>query len=416
MERAGDRRAESWAELRRGWPILLGCTLGIALGAAALPFYTAGVFVRPLQDAFGWSRSQLSLASFAATMTIVLCAPLAGQAIDRFGVRAPAAFSMAALALGFTALSAMTGGFALYLIIQVATFALAVASTPVGFTRAVNEQFDAARGLALGLTLSGTGVAAALAPPWAEAMIAAAGWRTAYFRLAIVVALAIPFVVLLLSMGRRAGAPRAAPRSAPPLPAVAIRQAVRDPRFFRLLAVFFFLALGVAGFVLHLVPMLTDAGMGPAEAAGVQARLGIAVIVGRVAIGVAVDYFFAPRVAAFSLCFTVAGIAGLALFGPGVAGIAAFAIGFALGAEVDLIGYLTARYFGLGAYGRLYGLLYSSFILGTGLSPMLIAALAERFGGYTVALWTSAAFVAIAILLLASAPRFASPERTGDRP
>ncbi len=53
----GDWRRDALTELRQGWPTLCGATLGVAVGAAALPFYTAGVFVRSLQQDFGWSRA-----------------------------------------------------------------------------------------------------------------------------------------------------------------------------------------------------------------------------------------------------------------------------------------------------------------------------------------------------------------------
>lgn len=403
-------RRAAGAEIARGWPILLGATLGVAVGAAALPFYTAGLFVVPLQQEFGWTRSQLSAVSLAATFTIVLCAPLAGMAVDRFGVRFPAAFSLLALAGSFGALSSLDGSFATYVAIQIALFALGVASTPIGFTRAVNERFVSARGLALGLTLSGTGLAAALAPPWVAEIIGEQGWRSAYRHLALVVLVAIPVVLILLRPRRRGGG--TALEAAAVRPAALPASAPRRVLLARLLAAFFFLALGVSGFVLHLVPMLNDAGMPPASAAAIQARLGIAVIAGRLAIGVAVDHLFAPRVAALSLCATVAGIAALAIWGTQAAPWSAFAIGFALGAEVDLIGYLTVRYFGIAAYGRLYGILYGAFILGTGFSPLLIATLAARFDGYTQALWACAAFVALAAILLGTAPPFASRVRT----
>jgi len=146
--------------------------------------------------------------------------------------------------------------------------------------------------------------------------------------------------------------------------------------------------------------------MSPSDAAGIQAVLGISVVAGRLIIGFLVDEFFAPRVAAMSLCITLTGIIALAIMGPDVATLAAFAIGFALGAEVDLIGYLTMRYFGLAMYGRLYGALYGAFVVGTGFSPLIIARLQIIGSDYTPAIWACAAFVAIAILLLAMAPRF----------
>ncbi|MDB5578549.1 MAG: major Facilitator Superfamily protein [Bradyrhizobium sp.] len=403
------KRAATLGELRRGWPTLLGCTLGVAVGMAGLPFYTTGVFVHSLQADFGWTRGQLSAASFAALFTVVLSAPIAGVAIDRWGVRLPMAFSMAGLALGLVALATMSGNYAQYLLIEIVMFAVAIGSTPVSFTRSVNERFDAGRGLALGLTLSGTGIAAFFGPPAVAAIIATHGWRSAYFQMATLVALAVPVIFFLLgARPMQASAPATNVRTeAGEKPArLALSVMVADSRYLRLLIIFFFLALGVSGFVLHLIPLLTDAGVPAIEAAGIQARLGLAVIVGRLAVGAAVDHFFAPRVAALSLCLTIAGIVALAIIGPSVAPLSALAIGFALGAEVDLIGYLTVRYFGLGHYGRRYGVLYAAFVLGTGFSPVLIATIAAHAGGYRPALWTCAGMVTIAVLFLATAPRF----------
>jgi MFS family permease len=234
--------------------------------------------------------------------------------------------------------------------------------------------------------------------------------------MAVLVALAIPVVFYLLGLRPTEASGRATPAPTKPDKTsgrLAVAVMLADARYRRLLAIFFFLALGVSGFVLHLIPMLTDAGLPAVEAAGIQARLGLAVIVGRLVVGAAVDHFFAPRVAALSLCMTIAGLVALAIIGPSVAPLSAFAIGFALGAEVDLIGYLTAKYFGLGHFGRRYGVLYGAFVLGTGFSPLLISAIAEYFGGYRPALWTCAGSITIAVLLLATAPAFAaSPDNT----
>lgn len=396
------------AEFRRGWPVLLGGSLGLALGLAGLNFYTSGLFVKSLQADFGWTRSQLSAVSLGVTLTVVCAAPMAGLLIDRFGVRIPAAASTIALAIAFAAMGSMNGQLGIFVAIQLLMAAFAVASTPISYSRAVNEHFNAGRGLALGLTLCGTGLAAAFAPPIVAAIIAEEGWRTAYFRLATVVLCATPIVFVLLGVRRGdvAEVERRTNAAADAGVPASYGDMLRDPRFIRLLATFFVLALGVTGFVLHMVPMLTDSGVSPAAAALVQARLGIAVIAGRLVIGALADYFFAPRVAALALCGTIGGIVALAVIGPDAAPISAFAIGFALGAEVDLVGYLTARYFGLQGYGRRYGVLYGSFTLGSGMSPLLIALIAENGGGYAGALWTAAGCVSVAALLLATAPPF----------
>ena len=57
-------------------------------------------------------------------------------------------------------------------------------------------------------------------------------------------------------------------------------------------------------------------------------------------------------------------------------------IGLAGGAEFDLVAYMTARYFGLRHYGKLYGLLFSPIIVGAAVGPMLFGFGFERFGSY----------------------------------
>jgi MFS family permease len=394
-------------ELVRGWPILLGALLGVAIGNAALPFYTAGVFVSSLETTFGWTRSDLALAGLIGTLTIVTFAPIVGAMIDRFGVRQLAVVGFAGVAGSFTALSFLQGSFAVYLAILVIGGMVGLASTPVAFTRIVNEHFSNARGLALGITLAGTGLTAALAPPLTAAFVVEHGWRAGFRALALTVVIGAPLVLLLLS--RRSG-PSAKPttRIAAPLPTthITLREALRVPLFRLLLAAFAVLALGVCGYVMHLIPMLTDAGVDITQAAAIQGSLGVAVIAGRVAVGALVDRFFAPRVAAIAVSFTALGMILLAVAGPAMATPAALAIGFALGAEVDLIGYLTARYFGMASYGRLYGLLYSAFVLGTGVSPLMIAWLQRRSGNYEMALYICAGLVALAAVLFLKAPPF----------
>ena len=395
------------AELARGWPILLGALLGVAIGNAALPFYTAGVFVSSFETHFGWTRSDLALAGLVSTFTIVTFAPVVGALTDRFGVRRLAVVGFAGVAGSFTAMSFLQGQFAVYLAILIIGAMVGLASTPVAFTRIVNEHFNNARGLALGITLAGTGLTAALAPPLTAAFVIEHGWRAGFRALALTVTIGAPLVLLLISL-------RSSPTSKPsarhdaslPTTRITLREALKIPLFRLLLATFAVLALGVCGYVMHMIPMLTDAGVDMTQAAAIQGTLGVAVIVGRIAIGALVDRFFAPQVAAISVSCTALGMVLLAVAGPSMATPAAFAIGFALGAEVDLIGYLTARYFGMASYGRLYGMLYSSFVLGTGVSPLLIAWLQRHTGNYDVALYVCAGLVALAAVLFMRAPPF----------
>lgn len=392
---------ESLRELRFGWSTLLGATLGLAIGASALPFYTAGLFIGHFETDFGWTRSQLSLVSLIGTLMLAVIAPIAGTVMDRFGVRGPAIVSYLWLAASFWLISLLQGSFAAYVAIQLIGVALIPGSTPIALTRPVNATFDQMRGLALGVAIGGIGATAAIAPGFVAHIIETEGWRIAFQRLSVLVLCGAPIVLILLSI-RPPKAMPVATRTAPaggPIP-------FRDPVFLRLAACFLMIALAVAGFVLHFVPLLTDRGMGLEEAARIQGILGVAVLFGRLGVGIAMDRFFAPRVAAVLLTITAAGLVMLAAGGTEYARYAAFAVGFTIGAEVDLIAYLTARYFGMARYGRMYGLLYGAFLIGTGVSPYVIAEMQAYAASYVPALWASAGLLMTAAALFLFAPKF----------
>jgi len=397
------------AELTRGWPVLVAATIGFGTGVSSLPFYTSGLFVPELEAAFGWSRGQLSAIALYGSLVLIATAPLVGALVDRFGVRVPATISILAVSAAYFAMSVMGGAFAGYLLLSLGMYTFASASTPVSFTRAASFGFDRLRGVALGVVLAGAGATAFLVPATMGTLIAR-DWRAGFAVLGLV-ALAGAVVTFLLI--NRTGHRRE------PRPATPFREVIPHVRtwlFARLTLAFAALALAVGGMPLHLVPLLRDAGVSPAAAAGTASLLGIALIIGRVGVGLLVDRFFAPRVTAAVVVLTAAGFAALLLAGPSMGIAAALAVGLALGAEADLIGYLTSRYFGLRRYGRIFGLFYMVFMAGIGFGPVLIDSLRAATGGYSIPLLASIALLLVAAVLFGTAPRFpADPEHAPAR-
>jgi MFS family permease len=139
--------------------------------------------------------------------------------------------------------------------------------------------------------------------------------------------------------------------------------------------------------VIHLVSMLTDRGVSAENAALASSALGIALLLGRVGAGYILDRVFAPYVAIFFF----SGVAcGLFLLWLGAGGAAAFVgaslVGLGMGAEGDLIAYLTGRYFGLRSFGEIYGYLFSAFTLSGALGSLLMAIGFDRAGSYRLPL------------------------------
>jgi predicted MFS family arabinose efflux permease len=383
-------------ELKRGWRVLAGATLGLAVGVHSLPFYTSGLFMKALQADFGWTRAEVSLGPTVLIAALGLASPLVGVAADRWGERALIAPCLAILALFFAGLSRLGPGIGHYYLAVVAMAVIASGSATPTFTRVINASFDKARGTALGIGLVGTGLASTLVPPLLSRVIAEHGWRAGYLALAGIVAVATPLIVLLLGRGPRARTRSGAGEGAE------LGEALSDPMFWSLAAAFFLVALASPGLIVHFVPLLTDQGLTPAAAAGLASAIGLCLIFGRLSTGLMIDHAFAPKVAAALMALSSVGFLILALGGASMALVGAAAVGLSFGAEVDLIGYLGSRYFGLKAYGKIYGLLYAACLAGTAISPWAYGWVVDRTGGYQPMLFAAAGLLCVSAAIFAT--------------
>ena len=385
---------------------MLVAATGVGLGIAGLLTYTAGVFAKDLQTAIGLSRTGLGAAFFLSTVALAIALPVVGWLIDRFGPRWPALFGSLALSFGFILLGNAVASVPAYMAVMAAIGLFAACSAPVAYTRAVNERFDRQRGLALGFTQLGIGVAAMVVPPLIAAVIATRGWQSGYHVLAVI-ALAGTIPALAMPAERRREAARET---------IDAGSQMRSRTFMLLLLSFGAMALAFAGLLPHFVPMLRESGM-DARAAGTLAGLiGASVIASRLVVGWLADRMEAPRIAAFCCGLCALGCLALAWQGARVAWLGAIALGTAMGSEADLIGYLTARYFGMANYGRLYAIQYANFMLMAGLSPLWVGALADYSGSYRAPLLVTAGSLVVAIILFLQLPKSRSAAFNFTRP
>ena len=391
------------SEFSRHWLLVLVCAVGIGVGVSSLPFYTQGLFIEAWISDFGWTRAQASLGILGSTLALAAVLPFIGSIVDRYGLVTPVMISLLGLSLAYVLLGMFVQSIATFVILAMLQAILGSASSPLAYTRAINAVFNKQRGLALGVALSGAGVAATFGPTLISNAIDAFGWRGAYYAMALFTLVVGAVIVLVLS--RLNGAKTAAN--------IDMEAANRDfivakasRTYWTIMAAIFCLSLGLGGLMIHFVPILLDVGFATNEAVKIAGVIGIAVVLGRLLVGFAVDRIFAPRVAIAILLACISGVLALALLGSVVAVPAAFVIGFSVGAEVDLIGYLVARYFGMHAYGQIYGRQYSTFLIATGLSPVILGAVRDATGTYTASLFTAAAFMVISAALFAKLPKF----------
>jgi predicted MFS family arabinose efflux permease len=382
--------ARNTYEFRRGFKPLIGAVIGAGCGLSSISFYTHGVFVSAISTDMSWSRGQVQLGVTIMILMAVVTAPAIGWLIDKIGARRVALTSIPLYGVTLASLSLTSNALWSYYFLWACMAILAAGTLPITWTRVVNTWFDDYRGIALGITLAGTGLAATFAPSYVTWLIEELGWRGAYVALAATVtSISLPGVYLLFM--EPLGAPDdAAKRNASDNDIVktdngmTLKRALYGYRFWALGLALFFVAAGISGLITNLVPLLVDKGRTAADAAGYAGLIGISVIVGRLFAGFLVDHFWAPMVAAVFLSAPC--VAALVLAGPSTTpiliGTSALIIGLAAGAELDLLAFLTSRYFGLRHYGAIYGGQYVFFSIGAGLAPVGFGRAYDVFGSY----------------------------------
>jgi OFA family oxalate/formate antiporter-like MFS transporter len=140
----------------------------------------------------------------------------------------------------------------------------------------------------------------------------------------------------------------------------------------------------------------------------VMSVFGLSLAAGRLITGLLLDRFWAPFVTLPILslpalaCWLLAADHSMTM---AVALFAAFLLGFAGGAETDLIAYLAGRYFGMANYGQIYGVLYMAFGIAAAVAPTVYGWVRDTTGSYDPMLFTAAGmFVVGACLLLLLGP------------
>jgi predicted MFS family arabinose efflux permease len=317
---------------------------------------------------------------------------------------------MIGLSVGLLAASQIEGELWMLFLAYGMMALLGAGTIPVTWTRAIATSFFKRRGLALGLALTGTGICASVAPHYTVWLTDHYGWRGAYVGLALVpLVLAWPMLYFLFKpldahVDEEPGEPdtKAALESG-----LTLGEAIRGYRFWILLLSILFAYQGFSGIGPNLLPSLTDDGFTREQAASVQSIFGISIIVGRVVVGYLVDRFWAPGVAAFCLAIPAAGAAmlhGSQTFE--TAALAAFLIGFAAGAELDLMAFLAARYFGLAHYAKIYSILYATLAVCSGTAPMIFASVYDATGSYDLGYSVASVLFLVSVVLILMLGRY----------
>jgi MFS family permease len=392
-----------------------GCGTSLPLFA-----YTSSVFAPHLIKEFGWSRAQFALIGLTMLTTIFIL-PFVGRFTDKLGVWRVALLGTVLVPLCFVAYALQQGNFYYFMLCSVAVMAVGSTTGPLVYSRLIAENFVQAQGLALTVLNCAPAVLAMGAVPALNWMILEYGWRASYLAMGVLSAVGgVTALALIRPPKKPADLARGEGRGRPATAVGSVREdygVILNSQVFWVIVISMFLCmLHTPLHASQMNVMLVDQGLSTQAAATVVSVYAFGTIVGRIACGLALDRFPTPIVTAISMGIPAVGffLLGTELDGFGTIAFAMFIVGLSVGAEVDIMAFLVARYFNIRIYNSTLGLVHCVTFLtgavGAG-SISLTLKLADSFAPF---LYIVSGTITVGGLLFLMLPR--GQEKIGDPP
>lgn len=384
------------------WSVLLGCFIGMAVSLGPIFFQSLGLYLRPMTEEYGWSRTEFSAVFSIAGFASIFGLSVAGYLVDRFGPPRIILIGFTLLCASYASLSLVNSYPVFVALVCVVAITGSLATYP-SYQGLLPRWFDKNLGLSLAVSSSGIGVGTALFPYIINASLQSGGWRQT-FVLVAAVAFGVALINFLLLIRQNRGPMPPQEQRISGLktasPDVPFKQALKTSDFWMLALSFGLIFLVAIGLNFHLAALVTDRGASPTQAASALAAAGLASLAARLVTGPLLDRF---PVRVVGLVFFLGQAIGCVLLLQGSSSLtilAAVLLGAAQGAELDMMPFVVARRFGKIAYSQIYGTLYGVLQIGTILSPMILATIFDKTGSYSLGLMIYPVLSIIALSLL----------------
>ena len=362
----------SGRRLYYGW-VIVGTMFIVSLAQTAQYNPAMSIFLKPITEEFGWSRTTFSSAIAIGGLVGAMLAVIVGPILDRRGPRTLTFVAFLLMGMVTMALSSVSEVWHLYAII-VTNRALITGLLSIVAGVAVSKWFIRRRGRAMSFAVTGLRFGQAIVPPYTTFFVLRTGWQSAAIALGafIWILTLIPVILLLRrqpeDMGLRpdgdlprngdgeAGSDQLAAFTDAGEVSFTLAQALRTPAFYLILFATSGLAFNIGGLNFNLFPFLTDQGISEAAAAGILTTWSLISAVGSLGAGFIAERLHVRFVMAIAFAVATGGVVAL-IFTDDLptALVFAFIHGLSFGALPMLMQLVWADYYGRRHQGAIRG-------------------------------------------------------------
>jgi MFS family permease len=388
------------------WVVLGALTLCMMAASGLRSVF--GVYIKPMEAEFGWTRGALSGAAAISLLLLGAAGPLVGRLADLWGPRRVIAICLLLLGAGSIGSAFVQ---ALWHVYVTSGILMALGAGGVALTTGstvVARWFEGRRGLAMGVAAGGMSAGQLVVIPLATALTLWFGWRASFLWLGVgLLILIFPVGAWLVrnnpeDRGLRpygaTGPSRTAAQAAAAREAgrVSVSEAAQWPQFWLLMATFFVCGYTSNGMVLtHFMPHALDHNFSPLQASSALGVMGAMNILGTIASGWFCDRF--GRRGPLATYYLLRGLSLVfLLYVWNLPSLHVWAAIFGLNyiSTVPPTTTLTANIFGRYSVGELTGWIFFSHQVGAALGAALAGWIFEWTGSYANA-FLSAALMAV---------------------
>ena len=389
-----------------GWVVVGAGAMMTCVGFGAM--LSLAVFLQPISEAMGWSRSGVSAAATIDFLFMGFAAFFWGALSDRFGTRIVVLIGSVLLGTGLVVASQATSLWQFQLSFGV-LIGIAAGSFYAPMVAVASAWIEQHRSLAVALVSAGMGVAPLTIAPSASYLITTYDWRTAMLAIGIAAwALLIPAALLVRPAPQAAPAATRAGSGVPDVQWTAA-QAFRTPQFITLALAHFACCAAHSGPIFHMVSYAMICGIAPLTAVTVYSLAGFSGLGGRLLLGAMADRIGAKPVLVGGLLVQAMAVATYLAVGQlGEFYALSVVFGLAYGGVMPLYAVLVREYFGARIMATVFGAVSAFASLGMALGPLAGGWVFDTFRGYG---WLYAGSFGIGIAAVAIALSFPSVRR-----
>ena len=398
-------------QISYGWVVLAAClAINIASVGIRLSF---GVFFKPLETEFGWTRAVTSGVFSAYLIVSGIVGIPGGWALDRYHPRKVFVVTGLLTTFGLILTGLAEKGWHVFVSYSL-LLAMGTGPTYVIVMALISRWFFDRRGLALGIVSCGVGIGMAVFSPIAESIISAYDWRSSYFALAVIAfAVMMPCAFLvrrnpsdqaaLASVSASDGASLATGHESffadPSQPSLV--DALKTRNFWLLLSILFLWAFCVYIILAHIVRHAIDIGVPSMQAATILTIIGGVSIPARLLIGRLSDSWGSIRLSLLSVVILIVAMPQL-LWASDLLMLYLFAILFGLSwaGSAPLVAALIVDTFGTRHLGIIFGVLEIGWAVGSSFGPLLAGRIYDVNGNYALAFLAGTGMTVVAALLI----------------